>query len=41
MPDFDALPLGLMHLDMVAARKKLRPLRVTFWNMSGNATARE
>lgn len=41
VPDFDALPLGLMHLDMVAARKKLRPLRVTFWNMSGDATARE
>ena len=31
-PDMDALALGMMHLDMVAARKKLRPLKVSFWN---------
>lgn len=33
VPDLDALALGMMHLDMVAARKKLRPLRPSFWNM--------
>ncbi|WP_353117979.1 formate dehydrogenase accessory protein FdhE [Nitratidesulfovibrio sp.] len=32
-PNLDALALGMMHLDMVAARKKLRPLRPSFWNM--------
>ena len=31
-PDLDALALGMMHLDMVAARKKLRPLKPSFWN---------
>ena len=33
VPNLDALALGMMHLDMVAARKKLRPLRPTFWNV--------
>lgn len=33
IPDPDALALGMMHLDMVAAKKKLRPLRPAFWNM--------
>ena len=33
LPNLDALALGLMHLDMVAAQKKLRPLRPMFWNM--------
>lgn len=33
VPNLDALALGMMHLDMVAARKKLRPLRPSFWNM--------
>lgn len=33
VPDLDAAALGMMHLDMVAARKKLRPLRPSFWNM--------
>lgn len=32
-PQLDALALGMMHLDMVAAKKKLRPLRPSFWNM--------
>ena len=27
------LALGMMHLDMVAARKGLHPLKPTFWNM--------
>lgn len=31
-PHMDALALGMLHLDMVAARKKLRPLRRSFWN---------
>ena len=31
-PHMDALALGMMHLDMVAARRKLRPLRRSFWN---------
>lgn len=33
VPDPDAIALGMMHLDMVAAKKKLRPLRPAFWNM--------
>ena len=33
LPNLDALALGLMHLDMVAAQKKLRPLKPMFWNM--------
>lgn len=32
VPDLDTLALGMMHLDMVAARKGLRPLKPTFWN---------
>jgi FdhE protein len=32
VPHLDALALGMLHLDMVAARKKLRPLRQSFWN---------
>ena len=31
-PDLDALALGLLHLDMVAAGKKLHPLNPSFWN---------
>lgn len=31
-PDFDALALGMIHLDMVAAKKKLKPLNPSFWN---------
>ena len=31
-PDMDALALTLMHLDMVAAEKGLKPLYPTFWN---------
>lgn len=34
VPNMDALALGMMHLDMAAARRKLHPLRPTFWNMS-------
>lgn len=33
VPNLDALALGMMHLDMVAARKKLKPLMPSFWNM--------
>lgn len=33
VPNLDALALGMMHLDMVAARKKLKPVRPSFWNM--------
>lgn len=33
VPDLDAAAIGMMHLDMVAARKKLRPLKSSFWNM--------
>ena len=33
VPDPDAAAMGMMHLDMVATRKKLRPLRPSFWNM--------
>lgn len=33
VPDPDAAAMGMMHLDMVAARKKLHPLRPSFWNM--------
>ena len=30
--DLDALALGMMHLDMVAHDKQLKPLKVSFWN---------
>lgn len=33
VPNMDVQALGMMHLDMVAARKQLRPLRPSFWNM--------
>ncbi len=33
VPNLDALALGMMHLDMVAARRQLRPLRPSFWNV--------
>ena len=33
IPDMDVMALGMMHLDMVASRKKLRPLKPSFWNM--------
>ena len=33
VPNLDALALGMMHLDMVAVRKKLKPVRPSFWNM--------
>lgn len=33
IPDMDAMALGMMHLDMVASRRKLRPLKPSFWNM--------
>lgn len=32
IPHPDALALGLLHLDMIAAGKKLRPLHPSFWN---------
>lgn len=32
VPDPDAMALGLMHLDMIAAGRKLRPLHPSFWN---------
>lgn len=31
-PDMDAMALGMLHLDIVAADKKLIPLRHSFWN---------
>ena len=31
-PDMDALALGMMHLDIVAAEKGLHPLSPAFWN---------
>ncbi len=31
-PHLDALALGMLHLDMVAAKKKLHPLNPSFWN---------
>ena len=33
VPDMDAMALGMMHLDMVAARKGLSPLKASFWNL--------
>lgn len=32
IPDMDALALCMMHLDLVAAEKKLIPLKASFWN---------
>ncbi len=32
-PNLEAATLGMMHLDMVAARKDLRPLKAAFWNI--------
>lgn len=31
-PNPDAMALGMMHLDLVAAEKKLHPLKASFWN---------
>ncbi len=31
-PDFDMMALGVLHLDMIAAEKKLTPLTPSFWN---------
>ncbi len=31
-PDFDTMALGMLHLDMIAAEKKLTPLNPSFWN---------
>ncbi len=31
-PNFDMMALGMMHLDMIAAEKKLMPLNPSFWN---------
>ena len=31
-PDMDALALGMMHMDIVAAQKGLIPLKPSFWN---------
>ena len=33
IPDMDAMALGMLHLDMVAARKGLGPLKASFWNL--------
>ncbi len=33
VPDPDAAAIGMMHLDMVAARKELRPVKPSFWNI--------
>lgn len=31
-PNLDTMALGMMHLDLVAAEKKLHPLKAAFWN---------
>ena len=31
-PDMDAMALGMMHMDIVAAQKGLTPLKPSFWN---------
>ena len=31
-PNMDVLALGMLHLDMLAAQKKLKPLKAAFWN---------
>ncbi|WP_299391844.1 formate dehydrogenase accessory protein FdhE [uncultured Desulfovibrio sp.] len=33
VPDMDAMALGMLHLDMVASRRGLHPLRPSFWNI--------
>lgn len=33
VPHLDAAAFGMMHLAMIAARKRLQPLRPSFWNM--------
>ena len=32
VPDMDAMALGMMHMDIVAAQKGLLPLKPSFWN---------
>lgn len=32
-PDMDVMVLGMLHMDIIAARKGLRPLKRTFWNI--------
>lgn len=32
IPDMDAMALGMMHMDIVAAQKGLTPLKPSFWN---------
>lgn len=32
VPDMDAMALGMMHMDIVAAQKGLTPLKPSFWN---------
>lgn len=32
VPDMDAMALGMMHLDIIAAQKGLQPLKPSFWN---------
>ncbi len=32
IPDMDAMALGMMYMDIVAARKGLMPLKPSFWN---------
>ena len=32
IPNLEAASIGMMHMDMVAARKKLHPLKPSFWN---------
>lgn len=34
MPHMDVMAPGMMHLEMVAAEKGLKPLRASFWNMN-------
>lgn len=39
IPDMDAMVLGMLHMDIIAARKSLLPLKRSFWNVfeSGRA----
>lgn len=33
IPDMDAMVLGMLHMDIIAARKNLLPLKSSFWNV--------
>ena len=33
IPDMDAMALGMIHLDLAASHRELKPIRPSFWNM--------